>query len=274
MSKDTTIDFKMIGITYQKDLQAIAKDLINLPDEIKMGGTKIGRYTNNDSLTPGWSYKNLEPSNLINYDISDTKVAQAILDKFYSDVPWKDTKLKRGKKLRITNNKTTGWPNRNDVANAIETLGQFQEKVTALDKLSPDNHMQVLARMLCDTPGMHTMLVRMGVCNPKELGQITNLARRIAIKRASRLNAPEQDLRDQLDELICQKISSIVEPVLESKPYAARGCRVNIDIAGVENPFVTYDLGTQSIDLDIKPSWRSEERRVGKECRSRWSPYH
>src|SRR5258707_11215203 len=22
------------------------------------------------------------------------------------------------------------------------------------------------------------------------------------------------------------------------------------------------------------PQWRSEERRVGKECRSRWSPYH
>ena len=22
------------------------------------------------------------------------------------------------------------------------------------------------------------------------------------------------------------------------------------------------------------PTWRSEERRVGKECRSRWSPYH
>src|SRR2546428_13761175 len=22
------------------------------------------------------------------------------------------------------------------------------------------------------------------------------------------------------------------------------------------------------------PRWRSEERRVGKECRSRWSPYH
>src|SRR2546422_4741291 len=23
-----------------------------------------------------------------------------------------------------------------------------------------------------------------------------------------------------------------------------------------------------------KETWRSEERRVGKECRSRWSPYH
>ena len=26
-------------------------------------------------------------------------------------------------------------------------------------------------------------------------------------------------------------------------------------------------------DLGIS-AWRSEERRVGKECRSRWSPYH
>ena len=25
---------------------------------------------------------------------------------------------------------------------------------------------------------------------------------------------------------------------------------------------------------DNKKSFRSEERRVGKECRSRWSPYH
>ena len=27
-------------------------------------------------------------------------------------------------------------------------------------------------------------------------------------------------------------------------------------------------------DLPIKTDRRSEERRVGKECRSRWSPYH
>src|SRR5438046_5698779 len=25
---------------------------------------------------------------------------------------------------------------------------------------------------------------------------------------------------------------------------------------------------------NIRQRWRSEERRVGKECRSRWSPYH
>ena len=26
--------------------------------------------------------------------------------------------------------------------------------------------------------------------------------------------------------------------------------------------------------IDLKALHRSEERRVGKECRSRWSPYH
>ena len=32
-------------------------------------------------------------------------------------------------------------------------------------------------------------------------------------------------------------------------------------------------LGEFSVKLDMIVS-RSEERRVGKECRSRWSPYH
>src|SRR2546425_3647265 len=29
-----------------------------------------------------------------------------------------------------------------------------------------------------------------------------------------------------------------------------------------------------TVDLDVFDPPRSEERRVGKECRSRWSPYH
>jgi len=32
-------------------------------------------------------------------------------------------------------------------------------------------------------------------------------------------------------------------------------------------------LATKIVDEDTY-DWRSEERRVGKECRSRWSPYH
>ena len=35
------------------------------------------------------------------------------------------------------------------------------------------------------------------------------------------------------------------------------------------------DLGwTDGRNVRMELRWRSEERRVGKECRSRWSPYH
>ena len=34
-------------------------------------------------------------------------------------------------------------------------------------------------------------------------------------------------------------------------------------------------MGDESVEqVEVIPSGRSEERRVGKECRSRWSPYH
>ena len=35
-------------------------------------------------------------------------------------------------------------------------------------------------------------------------------------------------------------------------------------------PFSVFDL----TEIDRDTLTRSEERRVGKECRSRWSPYH
>ena len=38
----------------------------------------------------------------------------------------------------------------------------------------------------------------------------------------------------------------------------------------VRNPRQDYTENTSSVTI----SSRSEERRVGKECRSRWSPYH
>ena len=46
----------------------------------------------------------------------------------------------------------------------------------------------------------------------------------------------------------------------------------NISLPKGENPLdMTYD---KAVELIRQPHRRSEERRVGKECRSRWSPYH
>ena len=35
-----------------------------------------------------------------------------------------------------------------------------------------------------------------------------------------------------------------------------------------------YEIGMSHLGIQILYDMRSEERRVGKECRSRWSPYH
>src|SRR6266576_3938122 len=41
---------------------------------------------------------------------------------------------------------------------------------------------------------------------------------------------------------------------------------------GLESTIVS--VGVRKIDILRQGPIRSEERRVGKECRSRWSPYH
>ena len=45
-----------------------------------------------------------------------------------------------------------------------------------------------------------------------------------------------------------------------------------VELASVDDLFSTEE-GRQDAKLE-KIQERSEERRVGKECRSRWSPYH
>ena len=55
----------------------------------------------------------------------------------------------------------------------------------------------------------------------------------------------------------------------ESKSKMKRGFATKKDAQQWERDF----LHKQSASMDMKFA-RSEERRVGKECRSRWSPYH
>ena len=54
---------------------------------------------------------------------------------------------------------------------------------------------------------------------------------------------------------------------------------VAADVAAIRQ--LGKDMGNAMVAGDVHKlnqifadDWRSEERRVGKECRSRWSPYH
>ena len=50
--------------------------------------------------------------------------------------------------------------------------------------------------------------------------------------------------------------------------------RVPVIAPGHTFATVTDKISTIVLTRKTPLYWRSEERRVGKECRSRWSPYH
>ena len=46
------------------------------------------------------------------------------------------------------------------------------------------------------------------------------------------------------------------------------------DWANLSDTSVAVERLLEQVRSQLQHSMRSEERRVGKECRSRWSPYH
>ncbi len=71
-----------------------------------------------------------------------------------------------------------------------------------------------------------------------------------------------------------QKAKYELEQMMEDKynELIANGKTENEAIGTVIAEFGNLD--ELAADLGIDSYMRSEERRVGKECRSRWSPYH
>src|SRR2546422_11307881 len=76
-------------------------------------------------------------------------------------------------------------------------------------------------------------------------------------RRAARVLEPQRG-----DEVLV-RIGEYLEPVLRERP----GRREQALHVGKQRLLVADDL-------ELNEFVRSEERRVGKECRSRWSPYH
>ena len=58
----------------------------------------------------------------------------------------------------------------------------------------------------------------------------------------------------------------------EADELAAQDGAVSRQAPGTH--LVTIDAETYELAYNVVANQRSEERRVGKECRSRWSPYH
>ena len=70
-----------------------------------------------------------------------------------------------------------------------------------------------------------------------------------------------------------------IERIILSRPAVEAGERLGFlpgDMKEKVDPYLRplYDSLYDLFDFEKIQRMRSEERRVGKECRSRWSPYH
>ena len=65
-------------------------------------------------------------------------------------------------------------------------------------------------------------------------------------------------------EIIKALVLGIVEGITEWLPISSTGHMILVD------EFLKLNVSEEFKSMFL----RSEERRVGKECRSRWSPYH
>ena len=66
----------------------------------------------------------------------------------------------------------------------------------------------------------------------------------------------------------------LIKKILPVSLYGIRGFKIFANVLSVLWEISSAFLGKFLYILLMVTAVRSEERRVGKECRSRWSPYH
>ena len=79
------------------------------------------------------------------------------------------------------------------------------------------------------------------------------------------ITLPDQSKRKFNKPISIEDLAVDIGPGLAKATVAGRINGVLVDAS---------EIITKSENLTFKKTNRSEERRVGKECRSRWSPYH
>src|SRR5712664_2552597 len=77
------------------------------------------------------------------------------------------------------------------------------------------------------------------------------------------------------DELAAMFVfSSRSRHTISDRDWSSDVCSSDLVPLSIEVGFVTAEMFPESLRAELEKGTRSEERRVGKECRSRWSPYH
>src|SRR5579862_2033029 len=127
--------------------------------------------------------------------------------------------------------------------------------------------------LICVTHAQDTLLIK---TKPGSLGDTTVLTKRDTINTA--LAKKDSLVRQRGPNPRRATIYSAIFPGL-GQLYNKKYWKIPIVLAAVGIPTYTYFdnknwYNKTRYALSVLANGRSEERRVGKECRSRWSPYH
>ena len=76
---------------------------------------------------------------------------------------------------------------------------------------------------------------------------------------------------DNINDKVIERWGEGVDTIYSSVSYTIPTYVEHLTLTGSNNTFGIGNYGDNTITGN---QLRSEERRVGKECRSRWSPYH
>src|SRR3712207_9094015 len=100
-------------------------------------------------------------------------------------------------------------------------------------------------------------------------------------RKGKRIDAMDEKQQKQVNEAAEKFAEAIKESYQALADRSVSAQEVNAQLTqdffnGVINNLRTQAEGNRALaeDLIAQQRKRSEERRVGKECRSRWSPYH
>jgi len=74
--------------------------------------------------------------------------------------------------------------------------------------------------------------------------------------------------------LAANRSGNDARPAVDARPTTTIGSIRYLDSYGPSDKVRIFRGRTANVEVSGKLLDRSEERRVGKECRSRWSPYH
>jgi len=138
-----------------------------------------------------------------------------------------------------------------------------------VDAYAPETEVEDLRRrvgMVFQTPGVLPMSVEKNLLLPLRL--VLGLKGPEARERV-RLSLAEVGLWDEVGQRLGADARTL-SGGQQQRLCLARALALEPEVLLLDEPTASIDYQSSRIIEDL----RSEERRVGKECRSRWSPYH